>query len=110
MAVCTTDIQACQDNHEGTNSLSFSGERDDSAPRFEEKQGTPHINHHSICEIGMRVQQSTRFVVFCGETLSKMTKGRLPAPLHYVDETIMGECRISAPFFVRAVRNYGQTS
>ena len=30
-----------------------------------------------------------------------MTKGRIRAPLHYVDERDMGKARISMPFFTR---------
>ena len=31
-----------------------------------------------------------RFVFMCGETLGRLTQGRLRAPLHYVDEREMG--------------------
>ncbi len=33
-----------------------------------------------------------RFVFMCGETLGRLTKGRLRAPMHYVDEREMGRC------------------
>jgi isopenicillin N synthase-like dioxygenase len=44
-----------------------------------------------------------RFVVFTGETLARLTRGAVRAPLHYVDETVLGQKRISAPFFLRGV-------
>lgn len=45
----------------------------------------------------------SRFVVFTGETLARLTRGAVRAPLHYVDETVLGQKRISAPFFLRGV-------
>mmetsp|Transcript_27467 Transcript_27467/g.42879 ORF Transcript_27467/g.42879 Transcript_27467/m.42879 type:complete len:159 (+) Transcript_27467:83-559(+) len=43
-----------------------------------------------------------RFVLFAGETLGRLTGGKIRAPLHYVDERILGVPRISFPFFMRA--------
>jgi len=43
-----------------------------------------------------------RVVVMCGETLGRLSRGRVRAPLHYVDERVMGQARISMPFFLRA--------
>ena len=37
----------------------------------------------------------------CGETLARLTKGRVRAPLHYVEERDIGKPRYSMPFFVR---------
>ena len=41
-------------------------------------------------------------IIFAGETLGYLTRGKLRAPVHYVDERYMGQARISMPFFLRA--------
>jgi len=44
-------------------------------------------------------------LIFAGETLCQISKGFLPAALHYVDEKECGLPRFSLPFFLRARPN-----
>ena len=40
-------------------------------------------------------------IVFAGEALGLITGGRIRAPVHYVDESFIGQPRFSFPFFLR---------
>ena len=44
---------------------------------------------------------SAYYSVFAGEALALVSRGRVRAPLHYVDDRVMGQPRVSLPFFLR---------
>mmetsp|Transcript_52059 Transcript_52059/g.161894 ORF Transcript_52059/g.161894 Transcript_52059/m.161894 type:complete len:499 (-) Transcript_52059:90-1586(-) len=70
-----------------------------------EELSLPHCDLHvesSGAPGDLKELEHKFFVVFAGETLGNLSRGKIRAPLHYVDEYVIGRPRISMPFFTRA--------